>query len=345
MTDDWMHREMNQQADVLARLVERRFETIAAVSTAAPRDLRGVLLLARGSSDNAALHARYLVELVTKRPAALAAPSLWTRYGASTSLEGWVVVAVSQSGGTPEIVRALEQMGHAGARTLAVTNVPGSDLAGTADLAVLLDAGEERAVPATKTVTASMLALCHVAAGLGDVPWDVDVERGLSEHVSWVLKDESAIEEALPVVGQLETVHLGRGYTLAVALESALKFKETTLRPARAYATGDFLHGPVASAGPRTSIIGYAASGPTRGDVLEVLGAMRARGVPALLVGDDKSVDLPGVAALPVPSGLPEPLSAILMTVRGQQLARAVTLRAGLDPDRPRGLSKITITD
>lgn len=344
MTTDLMHAEMADQPAVLERLLERRAETVAAVKGVAPHDLRGVLLLARGSSDNAALHARYLVEITTRRPAALAAPSLWTRYDAQTSLEGWVVIAVSQSGRTPEIIDAVERMRGAGARTIAVTNGAEGGLAAAADLAVPLEAGEERAVPATKTVTASMLALCHIAAGLGELPWGPEVERLLPGHVAQVLEAESEVPEALNRVERPETVHVGRGYTLPVALESALKFKETTRRSARGYASGDFLHGPVASAGPDTGVLGYAAQGPAFRDVMEVLEAMRTRGLPTLLVTDDEEASRTAGPALLVPSGLPEPLVSIPLTVRAQQLAREATLRAGLDPDRPEGLSKVTIT-
>ena len=346
MTDDLMCAEMRDQPDVLRRLWERRTETVAAVRAVVPGDLRGVLLLARGSSDNAAVHARYLVELTTRRPTALAAPSLWTRYDAATSLEGWVVVAISQSGRTPEIVDAVGRMRAAGARTVAVTNAAHSDLAKAGDVSVALQAGEERAVPATKTVTASMLALCHVAAGLGGaLPWEAEDERLLPDQVAHVLDREGELGDALDIAERHETVHLGRGYTLAVALESALKFKETTLRAARGYATGDFLHGPVAAVGSGSSVFGYAAGGPVAGDVLELLAAMRQRDLPTVLVADDDStVGADASAVVSVPGGLPEPLMAILMTVRAQQLARGAALRAGLDPDRPRGLSKVTIT-
>lgn len=345
MTGALMQQEMEQQPDVLTGLASRRAETVGAVRELSPRNLRGVLLVGRGSSDNAALLGRYLIELATSRPVALAAPSLWTRYGVRTALDDWVVVAVSQSGQTPEITDTVRRMRDCGARTISVTNDGHSDLAAETDLVIPLQAGEEQAVPATKTVTASMLALAHVAAGLGRVPWEKDAEARLPEQVSQVLEGRPAVDDVLTVVDRPQTVHMGRGYSLAAALESALKFKETTLRPARAYATGDFLHGPVAAVGDRDAVVGYAASGPTYHDLTGVLSSLHGRGRTTLLVTDRPDDVRAEIPVLGVPAGLPEPLISVLLTVRAQQLARALTLRSGLDPDRPEGLDKVTITN
>ena len=342
MTGELMRTEMSEQPGVLAHLLSRRDETVGAVRGLAPADLRGVILVARGSSDNAALHARYLMELATGRPVVLAAPSLWTRYGVRARLDGWVAIAVSQSGRTPEIVDTLAQMRDAGAGAVAVTNGEDSELATAAQVTVPLGAGPENAVPATKTVTASILALTHVAAGLGRLPWESEAEQELPDHVAAVLSDDAATGAALDLLGELETVHVGRGFTLPVALEAALKVKETSRRPAHGYASGDFLHGPVAAVGLGSAVVAYAAMGPTFDDVLAVTRGMRARGVPAVLVSDGPGdVDVPRI---PVRDGLPEALAAVVLAVRAQQVAYALCLRGGLDPDHPAGLSKVTAT-
>jgi glutamine---fructose-6-phosphate transaminase (isomerizing) len=339
-----MSAEMAEQPEVLARLLARRGDTLAAVRGVVPRDLRGVVLVARGSSDNAALHARYLMEMTTGRPVALAAPSLWTRYGAGTSLRGWLAVAVSQSGRTPEIIETVDRMRRAGARVVAVTNAEGSELEAVADVTLLLGAGEERAVPATKTVTSSILALAHIAVGLGVEPWAAEQERRLPDDVADVLSSADDVDRALEVLGEVETVHVGRGYTLPVALEAALKVKETSLRHANGYATGDFLHGPVAAARPGSGVVAYAAQGPVLKDVVSVAADMSARGLPTVIATDAAGLVGVAVATVGVPAGLPEPLAAIPLTVRAQQLAYRIAQGAGLDPDRPDGLSKITIT-
>jgi glucosamine--fructose-6-phosphate aminotransferase (isomerizing) len=339
-----MRAEMAEQPEVLARMLARRDDVVAAVRGLVPPELRGVVLVARGSSDNAALHARYLMELTSGRPVALAAPSLWTRFGADTSLRGWVAVAVSQSGRTPEIIETVDRMRVAGARVVAVTNAEGSDLDAVVDVTVSLEAGEERAVPATKTVTASILALAHIAAGLGTEPWAAEQERRLSNDVAAVLSSTDDVDRALEVLGQVETVHVGRGYTLPVALEAALKIKETSLRHASGYATADFRHGPVAAARRGSGVVAYAAQGPVLEDVVSLAAEMSARGLPTVIATDAAEHLHASVPAVAVPAGVPEPLVAILLTVRAQQLAYRIALAAGLDPDRPDGLSKITIT-
>lgn len=346
MTGTFMSREMSEQTAVLAELVARRDDTIRRVRERGPAALAGVLLLARGSSDNAALHGRYLLELATGRVAALAAPSLWTRYGVSTDLTGWLVIAVSQSGRTPEIVTCLDRMRSAGACTVAVTNTETSELSDVAHASVALHAGPERAVPATKTVTASVLALAHVATAVGDVSWTADDERRAVESVQGVLSDAVPVEEALDLLGDRDLVHLGRGFTLPVALEGALKAKETTTTGSRGYASGDFLHGPVAAVGRGTAVVGYAAAGPTRDDVHEAVHVAVSRGAVAALVTDSPggALESERLRAVPVPAGLPEPLVALPMMARAQQLALSATLRAGLDPDLPPGLAKVTIT-
>jgi len=344
VSGELMSAEMAEQPEVLARLLARRSDTLAAVRGVVPRDLRGVVLVARGSSDNAALHARYLMEMTTGRPVALAAPSLWTRYGAGTSLRGWLAVAVSQSGRTPEIIETVDRMRRAGARVVAVTNAEGTELEAAADVTLLLGAGEERAVPATKTVTSSILALAHIAVGLGVEPWAAEQERRLPDDVADVLSSADDVDRALEVLGDVETVHVGRGYTLPVALEAALKVKETSLRHANGYATGDFLHGPVAAARPGSGVVAYAAQGPVLKDVVSVAADMSARGLPTVIATDAAGLVGVSVATVGVPAGLPEPLAAIPLTVRAQQLAYRIARGAGLDPDRPDGLSKITIT-
>ena len=165
-----MLREMAEQPEVLARLLSRRIE----VGVEAPA---GTIIVARGSSDHAAIYGRYLLELATRRPVALAAPSLFTRYGAETDASGWLVVGVSQSGRTPEIVDVVERLRATGGHAIAITNNGDSPLAEAAETVIELGAGEENAVPATKTYTAQMAAFAVLANALGDVPWDDDRTR------------------------------------------------------------------------------------------------------------------------------------------------------------------------
>jgi glutamine---fructose-6-phosphate transaminase (isomerizing) len=165
-----MAAEMAEQPAVLRDLQRRGDEVAEALAPLAGRALAGVVIIARGSSDHAAIYGRYLLELAARRPVTLAAPSLFTRYRAETDYAGYLAVAVSQSGHTPEIVDVLRSVRDAGATTVAVTNDAGSPLAGAADAVIPLGAGDERAVPATKTFTAQLGAFAQLAAALGPVP-------------------------------------------------------------------------------------------------------------------------------------------------------------------------------
>jgi glutamine---fructose-6-phosphate transaminase (isomerizing) len=345
MSGALMQQEMADQPEVLARLVDSRPATVAAIRGVAPRKLSGIMLLGRGSSDSAALHARYVLELTTGRPVTLGAPSLWTRYEARTDLSGWLVVAISQSGRTPEIVETLRRTAQCGARTVTITNDAASDLASVGDAMVWLAAGQERAVPATKTVTASMLALCHVAAALGELPWEADDERRAAEAVASAIADHTPVVTALERMERRESVHLGRAFTMSVALESALKMKEAVSREASGYAVGDFLHGPVAAVDSSAAVVGYAARGATYADVVDAVRLASSRGATAVMVTDAPPSAVPGdMSWVGCQPDLPEPLSVLPMVVRGQQFALLAARAAGIDPDHPSGLRKVTRT-
>jgi glutamine---fructose-6-phosphate transaminase (isomerizing) len=327
-----MEADMGAQPEVLRALASAKRPVVA-------QPPQGIVIVARGSSDYAAIFGRYLLEAATGKPVALAAPSLQTLYGVESRLTGWLALAISQSGRTPEIATVLERYRRAGARTLAITNDPGSPLASSADVSIALAAGEEGAVPATKTFTAQLAALALVAEALGPVPWtDADWER-VPGAVSEVLDDfEPAERAAARLDGADELVSLGRGYLMPVALEAALKLREAARLRAEGWSAADFRHGPVTVAGARLPVLAVSASGPAAGDVAELAGELESGGATVLRLADDPQADMP------YPGGLAEPLSALPAAVRAQQLALAVARRRGLDPDSPPGLRKVTPT-
>jgi glucosamine--fructose-6-phosphate aminotransferase (isomerizing) len=328
--------DMEAQPDVLRRLAGRRAELVD--SLAGP-DPAGVVIVARGSSDYAAIFARYLLEAVTGRPVALAAPSLTTLYGRDPHLDGWLALGISQSGRTPEIVTVLERYGAAGARTVALTNDPGSALAAAADVQVDLGAGEERAVPATKTFTAQLAAVAVVAEALGPVSWgDRDWTR-LPALVEELLADQRPAERASEALGDAdELIAVGRGYLMCVALEAALKLREATGVRAEGWSAADFRHGPVTVARGDIPLLAVSATGPAAADVEELATELERSGTHVLRLSDAPD------ATLPYPGGIPEPLCTVPATIRAQQLALALALRRGIDPDEPPGLGKVTPT-
>jgi glutamine---fructose-6-phosphate transaminase (isomerizing) len=334
-----MAAEMAEQPERLAGLLERWDDTVAEVRALARPPLAGSVIVARGSSDHAGAYGRYLLELVSGRPVAMAAPSLLTLYRAQIDYTGWLAVAVSQSGRTPEILETLERMQGAGAAGLAITNDAASPLAGAARAALSLGAGPERAVPATKTVTATMLAFALVAAALGPAPFTRRQAAALPGWVTAVLDDpEPADAVAARLADATRLVVVGRGLMFSAALETALKLKETTRIPAEGFSAADLRHGPIAVIEPGFPVLALHAEGPARADMRALVDDLRGRGADVAVVADDDG------AALPLPAGVPEALAPIVAVVRAQQLALALARRRGLDPDAPEGLSKVTVT-
>jgi len=338
MSGDLMNAEMGQQPEVLARFAERFEEHASRVKQLLPDELAGVTFVARGSSDHAAIYGRYLAELASGRPAALAAPSLTTIYDAHVDYSDWLVVALSQSGATPEIETVTRRFHDAGARTVAIVNNDASPLARTAELVIPLGAGEERAVPATKTVTSEFLAVAAVAAALGPVPFGMDELAALPAAVSAVLADDAPAQALAEHWHDAQrTFVVARGLLLAAALETALKIKETTGVLAEGMSAADLRHGPIAATGPGAPLLGIDAGGRSAGDVREVARIAATRGASVARVA-------PGDVELPLPAATPEALAVVTATVRGQQFALALARARGVDPDAPAGLSKVTAT-
>jgi glutamine---fructose-6-phosphate transaminase (isomerizing) len=331
--------EMSEQPRVLASLVERRGEIREAVGRVGAERPPGVLLVARGSSDNAAIYGRYLLELVLARPVALAAPSLFTIYGAHVECQGWLAIALSQSGRTPEIVDVFERLVAAGANGIAITNDAASPLAGAAGATVALGAGEELAVPATKTFLAQLAAFALVAEALAGVPWRESELDALAGHVAALVDDPEPARAATRVVGDAAgLVALGRGFQFSVALEAALKLKETALLLAEGMSSADFRHGPIAVMQHAFPALSISDGGAAAAGMADLERELTERDAPLIRLAPD-----PG-AQLPIPAGIPEALTPIVSVVRAQQLAREVALARGLDPDSPPGLSKVTMT-
>ena len=332
-----MAAEMREQPRVLGRLVERFDDYAARTRAVVPDPLAGVVLVARGSSDNVAVYGRYLTELASGRPVALAAPSLHTLYGVSGDYDGYLAIVLSQSGETPEILTVCERLRAGGGRTVGVVNDPGSPLAGAVEVVLPVDAGAERAVPATKTVTGQLLATAAVASALGPVPFDDDDLAALPGAAASVLEDESPATRLAARWAEAERLFVAaRGLLYAAALEAALKIKETCAILAEGISTADLRHGPIVAIGPEVPVLALDGGGPAADDVADLVGELRGREVPVAVCGAG--------GELPLPDGTPEALAVIPATVRAQQLAHALAEARGLDPDAPAGLSKVTPT-
>ncbi len=332
-----MAAEMAEQPERLAALIARRDDVIRRVGPLLD-GITGTVIVARGSSDHAATTGRYLLEMATRRPVASASPSVQTLYRADVDFSGYLVVGASQSGRTPEIATYLERAAAAGARTIALTNDTSSPLAAVAHAVVDLGAGEERAVPATKTVTAELVgfALLAAAAGAdpGEAAWDA-----LPGQAAGVLADAEPMNG---LVGWLDDARrlatLARGPLSGAAEETALKLQETVSLLATAFSAADLRHGPIALASSGIRVLAFAHPGPAVVDVVDLCGELRTRGADVRLLGP-----VPG-AVCGWDLAAPEMLAPVLAVVRGQQLAYGLAMHRGLDPDRPFDLFKVTAT-
>ncbi|WP_236666418.1 SIS domain-containing protein [Nocardioides baculatus] len=304
---------------------------------------RRVLLVARGSSDNAAIYGRYLLEVVAGVSAALAAPSVATHYRARLDLADTVVVSVSQSGSTTEIVETQAWARDCGAVTVGVTNVEGSPLASAADVALVTQAGPEVAVPATKTYLTQQVALAVLADALSDGGLAANLERVPDAVEGLLTTDVSDAAEVL--AGADRVVVSGRGLLLGTALETALKMEETCLRPVRGYSYADLRHGPISvvSDGLVAVLVG-AAHGPLAEPMADLVGDLRGRGARVLGIGGTAAFAERCDLHLAGPD-LPETVEPIASIVPAQVMIEQMALRMGLDPDNPRGLEKVTSTE
>ena len=331
--------EMAEQPAGLRQLIGRLDALSERVRAVAPTPLNGICMVARGSSDHAAVYGRYLLEAATGKPVSLAAPSLHTLYRVDVDYSGQLVIGVSQSGATPEIVRTLQALQDAGGCGLAITNGPESALADAADETLQIEVGREKAVPATKTVTGEFTAFAIAACALGRAPFTTDELKEVPGWVQEVLDDTGPVAAAAEaLVGASELIVVARGYLFAAALEAALKIKETCSVVADGYSAADLRHGPIATVTRDLPVVALCSYGPALPDVASLVEELRTRGVRVLVVGSGDRVDLS------LPAEVPEALTPIVAVVRAQQLAHALALRLGYDPDSPEGLTKVTRT-
>jgi glucosamine--fructose-6-phosphate aminotransferase (isomerizing) len=336
----WLEQEIAEQPQALERVLRANGAAIAQIAADARRARpRYAVLAARGSSDNAARYAQHLLGRLCGLPALLATPSLHTLYGARIAYDDALVVGISQSGSSPDVVSVLEAAGGADGLTVAVTNDPASPLACAARHVLPLRTGDERSVAATKTYTASLGALAALAAALAGAPELRAQLQALPEALARQLEcDAEPFADALADVSRLAVI--GRGANYATAFEAALKLKELAGVAAEPASPADFLHGPIALVDVGVPVLALAVPGPALTSVEELVAAVRARGGGALAIG---AVQEAGVPAIPLES-VPEWLSPLVAVVPAQRLAAALALRRCDDVDRPFGLAKVTRT-
>ncbi len=340
-----MRREVEEQPEALERTLAALRPTVPHLRAVA-RGCRQVLLIARGSSDNAAVYGSYVCSVRGGRLATLASPSVATAYGARVDLSGVLAVGVSQSGRTAEIVETLTWARDSGARTVAVTNAEGSALSEVADVSLVTRAGTELAVPATKTFTTQLLALAVLGLALRGDDAALDGLERVAPAAHEALQTAPAAQElAAHLVAVRRLVVSGRGYASAVALELALKLEEACYVTALGMSGADLQHGPIAVVDAETpALLVAAGDGPVLPGVRALATRVRSAGAAAYAITADADLAAACTSALPG-TDLPEHLAPVALVVPGQLLVEALARAKGLDPDAPRGLRKVTQTD
>jgi glutamine---fructose-6-phosphate transaminase (isomerizing) len=337
-----MAAEVAEQPAVWQRLLDDgRSQFAAAAARIREYQPRFVQFVARGTSDHAALYAKYLTEIVHGLPAGLVSPSTMTAYGARPDLRDTLMIGVSQSGGSPDLVQSLQVAREQGALTVAVTNKAGSPLAWAAELQLDVMAGPERAVAATKSYTAQLLALyllCdHIAGGDGAAAAALPaLGRVVLERDDAV----AALAQRYRFASRL--VSTARGYSYPTAREAALKLMETCYLSAQAFSGADLLHGPLAMIDPQVPVLTVIGDGVGGRAMQQVLPRLAEKGADVFCVGTPDAVRSAS-AGIELPA-VDEALSPMLEIVPFQQLALHLALARGGNPDAPRGLRKVTET-
>jgi glucosamine--fructose-6-phosphate aminotransferase (isomerizing) len=336
-----MAAEIAEQPRSLRRLLADGSEAVREVaSRVAERRPRCVLLAARGTSDHAALYAKYLIEIGLGLPVGLASPSTLTAYGTRPDFREVLWVAVSQSGGSPDLVDSTRAARECGALTLAVTNAVGSPLDEASDLHVDVLAGPERSVAATKTYTSELLALYLLVDAWGG--GDGAAARELPDLAEEVLQRQLGGEVATRYRFVERMVVTARGYAYATAREAALKMMETSYLSAHAFSGADLMHGPLAMIDEDRPVIAVVPHGTGGAALAPVLERLRDRRADVLVVGDQQAAPW-AAAAAPLPA-VDERVAPVLQILPLQQMAHAMAVARGYDPDAPRGLKKVTET-
>ncbi len=343
-----LHSEIMEQADVLENLVNHQWEAVQKIAdTIRRRDIDYIFLAARGTSDNAGRYAQYLWGIFNHLPIALAAPSLFSLYQSPPRLKNALVVGISQSGMSPDIVSVLTEAGRQDCPSIAILNTPDSPLGRAAGDIIDISAGEEIAVAATKTYTAELMAIAMLSAALSQ---DEEAYRILQKVPGWVrslLEQDATLDRIAERYRFMDQcVVLGRGFNYATAFEWSLKMKELCYVAAEPYSSADFLHGPVAVISQGYPVMAVVPDGKVADDVLALLRNLRYERSAELLVFSNRPEALEmAQSRLALPADMPEWVSPIVSIVPAQLFSYHLTQAKGFDTEGSRGLHKVTKTN
>jgi glucosamine--fructose-6-phosphate aminotransferase (isomerizing) len=338
-----MLQEIAEQPVVLERTINSEQTKLARVGDfLRQKEIDLIVLVARGSSDNACQLGRYLLEVTTGIPVSLSAPSVFTLYNAKLDFKRALVIGVSQSGEGDDINQVLESAKKSGAYTLAITNEAESTMAKIVDETLLIHAGREKSVAATKTYTGQMLHFYMLAAQLASEK--IAFEK-IPAFSSQVLQLKSKVEELVERYVFMENcVVVGRGMNYGNSYEFALKLMETCYIVAERFSSADFFHGPLAIVERRFPVILFAPEGVTKQSSIDLLKRLQELHADSLAITNDPEIAALSSRSLLMPPEIDEFLSPIPFIIPAQLFAAHLSEAKGIDPDAPRSLSKVTKT-
>jgi len=340
--------EIRQQPQIVRRTIETEFRNVEALRDAIIRhDIRFAYIAARGTSDNAAHYAKYVFEIEHGIPIALAAPSVFTLYDAVPHLdEHALVMGISQSGSGPDVIAVLERARTTGALTACITNDPDSRLAQVCEYPLVTPAGPEKSIAATKTYTAALAMIALLSTALdGNRPERLEHLRRTADIMQETLELEDAVRQLVQRYHDMSScVVIGRGYNHCTALEIALKLTETSYVGAKSFSAADFLHGPVAQIDDGFPVLLFAPDGKAYKPMMDLALALKDRHPDVIAFAHNLDFLAGSETAIRIPGSVPEWLSPLVYVVAGQLFVYWLSLEKDLDPDHPRGLTKITKT-
>lgn len=340
--------EIFEQAVVCENLLKEHWEHIKAiVGELKTREINYIFLAARGTSDNAGLYLKYLFGIHNSIPVALAAPSMFSIYQSPPILQHSLVLAISQSGQSPDIIKVIQEGRRQGVLTLAITNNQDSPLAKAAEYVIDIEAGEEKAVAATKTYTAEVMAAAMLSVALNGDGEKLAALRQAPAYIADALKLEPLVMEAVERYYYMkQCVVVGRGYNYATAFEWALKLKEMTYVVAEPYSSADFLHGPIAMVELGFPVFCVAPSGQVYRQLFDLMLDLKENKKASLLIlSDNDEILALSSAPLKLPENMPEWISPMVSIVPAQLFCYSLAKLRDLDTEQPRGLTKVTLTD
>jgi glutamine---fructose-6-phosphate transaminase (isomerizing) len=341
-----MQKEILEQPEALTKCLEYNSSVITEiVKKIDTRKIRSVVIAARGTSDHAGIYGKYIIESTIGLPVAMAAPSVFTVYKKDMDLSDSLVIGLSQSGKAADVLEVIKGANSCGAISVTITNDIESPLAKEANYHLYCNSGVEKSVAATKTFITEMYLLAQLVA---EWTGDNSIKNELSEIPGNISKIFDGLDYITEKVERYRFMNecfvLARGVNYSIAMESALKIQETSYVRAKAYATSDFHHGPFAMIQKDMPVIVYAPNGPSLKDTTEMILKLKGSEAEIIVISNNSEVLEQGNTSFTIPDTSNDMISPFYNIIIAQLFACRLSLVKGLNPDSPRGLSKVTIT-